>query len=716
MKEKTLHTDIEKMIAAGHFNKAVQALSQSALSGPGRALLDQAATTYKYMLKYFCEAPAGSVDPSRPALYASIRESLRQANDLLLISTLERYSDDDYFTARRNRSVRADARVDISAPKLQREILSEADEQGRDAYLENMTDDLFTDVWTTPHLSASEADLLRDLLLEQDTRLTNAQAVVLGALLLGALRYYDPAKLLLLIRVALSEAKPMVKARALAGALLIVSRWGKRIYDNPEVRAALQTLSEDPEMAVAVRKFVPAMLRTIDTDRISRRVKDDIIPSLMKARPDMEQTMRKMGAERLSPEEIEENPEWEELLKSSGISDKLMELTEMQMEGADIFMSAFSNMKGFYFFNRLSNWFLPFDASHTQVRRATEGLPAALLEAMGATPLFCASDKYSMMLAMGQMPESQKQLMTSQVGAQLEGMNTEITASLESLTPTLHTEMATYLKDLFRFFRLKNRHHAPDPFADLFQMPEVEPFTALLQDGELLRSMAEFYFKYGYWRAALQMYDAVMALGETVGEDLLQKQGYSHQMLGEHSEALQCYERAELLNADSRWLLKRIAILLRDMGRYEESIAYQRRLLENDPENLRQEKMLASTLMLAGQGAEALKIFYKIKYLEPENTAIARPMAWCEFLQGNYRKSLKLYHSLEDMNATDLLNCGHAHLAQGEVGAAREAYGSSARLLPGGTAEFRTLFEADRPYLLDVGVDPLTLTLLADIL
>ena len=33
---------------------------------------------------------------------------------------------------------------------------------------------------------------------------------------------------------------------------------------------------------------------------------------------------------------LEENPEWQEMLDKSGITDKLKELTDLQMEGADV--------------------------------------------------------------------------------------------------------------------------------------------------------------------------------------------------------------------------------------------------------------------------------------------------------------------------------------------------------------------------------------------
>ncbi|MDE7154851.1 MAG: hypothetical protein K2N79_01010, partial [Muribaculaceae bacterium] len=65
--------------------------------------------------------------------------------------------------------------------------------------------------------------------------------------------------------------------------------------------------------------------------------------------------------------ELEENPEWMEVLEKSGVADRLKEMTEIQEEGGDVFMSTFSNLKNYTFFNEISNWFLPFPAESSGV-------------------------------------------------------------------------------------------------------------------------------------------------------------------------------------------------------------------------------------------------------------------------------------------------------------------------------------------------------------
>ena len=62
---------------------------------------------------------------------------------------------------------------------------------------------------------------------------------------------------------------------------------------------------------------------------------------------------------------LDKNPEWQEILEQSGIADKLKELNDLQLEGADVFMSTFSGLKSFPFFKEAANWFRPFNTEYT---------------------------------------------------------------------------------------------------------------------------------------------------------------------------------------------------------------------------------------------------------------------------------------------------------------------------------------------------------------
>jgi len=100
----------------------------------------------------------------------------------------------------------------------------------------------------------------------------------------------------------------------------------------------------------------------------------------------------------------DKNPDWSEMFgDSEEVFKSFEELTKLQMEGADVYMQAFSNLKHFDFFRDFENWFMPFHPDHEAVddifRDEILG-PGTneLAEALYKTPFICNSDKYSLLL------------------------------------------------------------------------------------------------------------------------------------------------------------------------------------------------------------------------------------------------------------------------------------------------------------------------------
>lgn len=718
--ESKLHQDINRLITAGRFFEAIEMLRANDPRGATRAMVSECAATYRYMLGYFEQSTSLDSDPGRPAMVATVRENLRRAADALNANLRRPTDTGEYFTTMRNLSVRPDAnitgalrRLDAALVKAELAIESDTYSDAVRREVEDAQDEVFATVWTTQHLSRSETSALHEMLGAPLTETAYpSRVLILTALLLGSLQYYDKAKLDLLLRISLKSEDSRLTARALCGALLTVIAYSDRITGDSDMEALLAQIADTDSLSKGVRKFVPLMLRTLDTERVSRKVNEDIFPQIMKLKPDLERKLKKLG-ENLSRADIEENPDWQSMLEENGFTDKLKELTDLQMDGADIFMSAFSHMKSFPFFRRVSNWFLPFDAGHTALHEVAGRVPDGLLQMLTGGNYFCSSDKYSMALALAAMPQGRFDMMNSQMQSQMDAMREEMKAS-ESLSSTdMTAEMASYLKDLYRFYKLKG-HGDTTPFEGLFEIPASQPFSELLTDVPLLQGMAEFYFKYGYWDSAIRCYDALLAQSEA-GEDILQKKGYCLQMKGDDAAALEVYKQSELLNPASGWLLKRISTILRDMKRYDESADYARRALEAKPDNLALEMLLGSSLMLARKPEEALQSFYKIRYLKPENTKVLRPIAWCEFLLGNYDKSAEMYSAMPDMQPSDMLNCGHAQLAQGHVREAVKCYRSCVSTLGGDTTRFRAMIAEDSDYLTDANIDALSISLVSDL-
>ena len=156
---------------------------------------------------------------------------------------------------------------------------------------------------------------------------------------------------------------------------------------------------------------------------------------------------------------------------SEEIFKTMEELTKLQMEGADVYMSAFANIKHFDFFKDFQNWFVPFYPDHETVNEIYKDEilgPGTneLAEALYKTPFICNSDKYSLLLNLKYLPSSQKSMMLKVFRMELEGlqqMNEEETV----IDPyrNFRTNVTQYLQDIYRFFKLSPYRKE---FEDLF--------------------------------------------------------------------------------------------------------------------------------------------------------------------------------------------------------------------------------------------------------
>lgn len=543
----------------------------------------------------------------------------------------------------------------------------------------------------------------------------------LSALTLGALEFYDPRRLETLMRVYARTSNPQLAARALVGAALLLSKYKSRTDNSRTLKQLAAEAAERPAFQSEMRALVSGMLSTRDTDRISRTITQEIIPDLMKLKPEIEKRFKG-----IDPEEInEEMPEWMEMIEKSGVEEKLRRFTEMQGEGADVFMAAFSQMKNFPFFNELSNWFLPFSASYSDVHESLQDLPAEWATLVMSMPIFCASDKYSLALSVGRMPAQQAQMMSQQMNAQMSMLDEERKADFQqSLRTSTEAEIGLYLRDLYRFYKLNAlRDEFFNPFASTFTLPSGPLFSDLDADEEMLRLMADFYFKHSYWSEAAPLY-AIIAASEKADNTDMQKRAYCLEMNGLHSEALEIYRQAEMMEEPDKWLLKRIAALLRATGKPAQAAEYYSRVLEKEPDSLRITMLRGHSLLEAGDVKEALKCYYKVDYLKPDSRRSQRPIAWCEFLLGDYDKAIAKYrkitglaaddlsHVSADATDSDILNYGHALFASGRIQEAAQVYNLLS--MRAGDEKFREMYLSDMKTLREAGLDELTLLLMAD--
>lgn len=72
-------------------------------------------------------------------------------------------------------------------------------------------------------------------------------------------------------------------------------------------------------------------------------MREEIIPEMLKNVSSM-RNMR-FGFEENEDENDDKNPDWADAFEQSGLGDKLREMNELQLEGADVYMSTFAALK-----------------------------------------------------------------------------------------------------------------------------------------------------------------------------------------------------------------------------------------------------------------------------------------------------------------------------------------------------------------------------------
>lgn len=681
-------------------------------------LLKKQEETYRYLIHYMVE---GYADSDRTRMLGEIVSTLHFVNDSILRNEVITDSPDMYSSTLRFERVRkATVAGRLEECRNAGSLAALARESGGNAGIMHEADNallsLFASVWTMFGASTHDYNALVETVKDPDVDFA-VKAQIISALMLGNLRYFDRKGLAALLDIYDADVSPKLTARAIVAVLMVIAANPERVKAEPSLAARLSLWSDDILLYSRLREAVMAVIRARDTERISSKMKNEVLPELMKLKPEILNKL-KDASEAADVDMLEVNPEWEEVLSKNGLGDKLKELTEMQMEGGDVMMMAFSNLKSFPFFNTVANWFLPFSSSHHEVNIGEGSDLSVFSRMLDMEGVMCDSDKYSFAFSLARMPEAQRKMMSERLGDQMEQLQQAIDEKrLQMPNPEFGAEVTRYVRDLYRFFKLFRRK---EDFADPFAKPldfESLPYVAdVLADNEVVSLVGEFYFKRGYYAEALPLLTLVERNGAQSAL-MWEKIGYCHNALGDINRAMIWYRKAELLNPDSQWLVKKMALASRLQGDYATAAEYYQKALQSDPDNYRLLISTGNCLVEAGDYAAASGHYYHADYISPDRPSTWRAIAWAELMAGNTDKSLAYYDRLMESTActpADHLNRGHALLVKHDLKNAAECYRRAARHHDFGIGKLEETLSADTRTLEKLGVDPAVLPLLLD--
>lgn len=668
--------------------------------------LNELQDTYKYMLRYRIE---GAKDPMQEQIYNRIQTSSYELADRIRNKALAIESPLAFYS--RRRSLQVQPNVTFENLHLQ---LSKHYATGNRAEYDAMLIVLFNKIWVSDPFTIEEAAVIKNILFDNELPFT-AGCQIVSALMLGLQAAFDPEKLMLLFDAANHENEE-IKVRALISILLTLYAYRKRTALYPQITNRLDALSETPGFTKAIRTITLRFILARETEKITRKLQNEIIPEMMKLSPKIS---NKINLKDITPEQLGEemNPEWENIFADSSLGKKMEEFSELQQEGADVMHSTFVHLKSFPFFRELSNWLLPFTTEHSSFgdRFNQNNGEKLMLDSMTLAAFMCNSDKYSLYFSMMQLPEEAKKMMMNQFDSQATEMIQQNKEELISKRGKLEAITGQYIQDLYRFFKIYPGHL---DFNDIFTMPldfhNLSILRPYISDEESLSSIAEFYLRKNYFSDALTIFNQLAETNQD-SDILFQKIGYCKQMNDDLQGALDAYLRADLLNPGSKWVIRRIAGCYRSLKEPEEALKYYRRYEKLNPDNLSITISIGHCYLELRNYSEALKCFYKVDYLDGNNKAW-RPIAWCSFLTGKYDQARNYYKKIlsNQPNTQDLLNAGHTEWALQNIKGAIEFYRQAVEKENRDFYKFQEEFNQDIPDLIVAGIEDTEISLMMD--
>ena len=687
--------------------------------------LERLRMSYTFMLKYLAQ---GVIDPQRDEILTSIRQSLYTLNDQCYIGLMEPSSPEVFYARRRElgstslvsiveeyRSALKELSLVQSAPTGQGDnhvILSRLQQA------ETIETKLFNRVWSTFPISTDDAGSLK-LCITGDILPVHTRCLIIAALLLGLMKFYDESKLLILLETYSLSDEPEVQLRALTGAMLAMLAHRKRTSSSKGIQMRLAALLDTPDFDRDVWGIQLQLARSRNTENVKRRVRNDLIPNIMKMRPDIIDKLKDKESQVVDLSDIEANPEWQQWLDKSGITRKIEEFNAMQIEGSDVFIATFAHLKTFPFFKTLSNWFLPFYPAHSAILENLGAGKLGLADVVQHAPYLCNSDKYSFCLSLGVLPESQRSMMSAQLEEQNASLNEARQTELPDERRHRMSIITAFVQDLYRFFKLFSRRREfiavmDDPGLD---MTDCLPLVQVTRDAHVLELLGALYFKNAFYNDAIKCFTRLEGMEDATDAHIYQKIGFAYQNAGNFEQALTHYKRYELIHEDDAWNLRHIAACYRNQGKYDQALDYYRRAEALTPGNVSLTLTIGHVLLEQNRTNEALQQYYKADLMEGAKHRAWRPIAWCSFLLSDYERAIDYYDRIardDTPTPQDLLNRGHVLLCQGDMQEAIKTYRQSLEGMDGDKTKFRTAFKGDAMELRLHGISAVDQALIPD--
>ncbi|HSH19213.1 MAG TPA: hypothetical protein VLA03_02095 [Draconibacterium sp.] len=675
--------------------------------------------TYNYMLQYTVE---GIQDPERQKIYRKLIKSVYELTDTLYAAARLKISSTVEYERKRSiqNLVKPDFKdylhlledfylnEELKSLVNESELKTEGNTEDAKSHQQKMIV-LFNYLWLKDKFSDEETTFLKHFFASELIH-DAYKSFILSSINLSLQRYFDKKKFYVLFDVYDLQNVETTQ-RALVGLLINFYKYDARMPFFPDLTSRLLLINEDPGFKQNMERVIIQLVRSRETEKIQQKIRDEIIPEMIKISPNLKD---KINLEGLMGEGLDDdkNPEWQEIFKDSpGLMDKMEEFSELQMEGADVFMGSFAQLKMYPFFSEFTNWFIPFFTQNPQVAHLVNSEDDTykwFMDALNSAPILCNSDKYSFCFSIQNLPKENREFMAQGMNAEMSQFK-EMQKDEELTDPGKKAGYVSnqYIQDLYRFYKI---HPRRNDFEDIFKWRfdfhnKITLGNILNEDEKVLRNIGEYYFKKNYFEEAAEIFELLLQ-GEKNGE-LYQKTGFCYQKLGYYEKALEAYQKAELFGLNQLWNLKKIALCYRNLKQPKKALEYYLEAEKLNDQDLNIQLNIGHCQLELEQFEEALKCYFKVEYLAPGNKKVWRPLGWCSFVTGKKEQAGKYFQQIIDNEPGkhDLMNMGHVQWSLGNRKTALEFYKKSISKNYFSENEFFEVFDEDLHHLLKQGVE-----------
>lgn len=558
---------------------------------------------------------------------------------------------------------------DLSVEALRVQLLNAADEQ---SHYEALTRAFFALI-ASYHWKKNDVKDWVEFLTSPHVRETDS-ATLISALTLSVLENHSAVKTQCLAEVYVRSTSELVRQRAFVGCILAEGRYNS---GNPHRKkmSEVALMACNPDFAQAVKEIHVQMLSCANAVNDSKKVRESIMPNIIKNQPFI-----------ITPEGIKERPTGKgadgkdaaydpnaDEREEKGMEEmehSVQKMVSMQQKGADVFFEGFSQMKRYPFFYKAVNWFLPFYKEHPDIQSSIGSVKnSQFIDRVTGRGPFCESDKYSFVIAMGdvikRVPENIRKMMEDgEVGPI--GMFPDSEAG-----PSPSFLRLQYLQDLYRFYSLSSMSRGLyNPFSELDRCNAWLCSLDHISDADK-KEMCLFLLKKKPETTGKQVITTILnRFEDKESYDYLFSYAEYAMFTKHYNAAIERYNKCMALKPDNIPTLRSLARAYYITGDYDKAASAFDALHTLQPQSLSHQLNYAMAMTKAGKGEDVVNLLYKLEYENPDNVTVNNTLGWTLMYVHKPEQALTtLQKAISDKagQTSRVLNLAYAYLINNNI-------------------------------------------------